>query len=70
VELLGDKDICRSHFVIRYDADSQNFMLKDRGVGQNNPAGTFVKITKKHLIRQGMLFIIGSQYFVVGYLLE
>lgn len=70
VELNGDRDISRSHFMIRYDQGLKGFVIKDVGVTMGITGGTFVKVGKKVKIEQGQLVIAGGQYFVIGYLLD
>jgi hypothetical protein len=60
VELIGDKEINRSHFMIKFDVLSKQFMLRDVGYTNNIAGGTFIKVNKNYPIRQGMIFVTGS----------
>lgn len=70
VELHGDRDIVRSHFMIRFDHTLKGFVVRDVGVTLGQTGGTFIKVDKKVKIEQGQLVIAGCQQFVIGYLLD
>lgn len=50
MELRGDSEIARSHFMIRFDPKLNGFVVKDVGVGIGQSGGTFVKVGKKIVI--------------------
>jgi len=56
----AEKGIAKKHFLIRYSAIENSYLLTDLGQG----TGTFVKINPEWILEDSMLICFGEVHFI------
>lgn len=54
------------HFYIKYSNDLNSYMIKDLGEG----SGTFIKVQKQFILKNGHIVSFGENHMVVGIIVD